>query len=82
MSIESMRREIDAIDNELIALLDRRFALSVAIGEEKKKEERSVEDGRREEEILARIRERSAGRGEEIAELYATLFELSRRLQR
>lgn len=82
MSIESMRREIDAIDRELIALLNRRFDLSVAIGEEKKKQKTAVRDPGREEEILRRIEAASSDHAEAIASVYRALFQSSRDLQR
>lgn len=76
-----MRVEIDKIDDDLIRLLEKRFELSCAIGEEKKKEKRKVKDGKREQFILDKIEKRAPEFHGEIALLYARLFELSRGLQ-
>lgn len=80
-SVEKLRMEIDDIDDDLIRLLEKRFELSCAIGDEKKKEKREVKDGKREQFILEKIEKRAPEFHGEIALLYARLFELSRGLQ-
>lgn len=80
-SVEKLRMEIDKIDDDLIRLLEKRFELSCAIGDEKKKEKREVKDGKREQFILEKIENRAPEFHREIALLYARLFELSRGLQ-
>lgn len=79
--MERLRMEIDAIDDDVIRLLEKRFAFSRAIGEEKKKEKRKVKDGKRETFILEKIEKLAPEYNGEIALLYARLFELSRGLQ-
>lgn len=81
MSIESMRKEIDAVDDQLVALLKVRFDLSRAIGEEKKKLNRPVYDAEREEALLLRLEEAAAPYGGEVRVLYEKIMELSRKLQ-
>lgn len=82
MSIELLRKEIDAVDDELVALLKARFDLSKAMGEEKKKLNRPVYDARREEALLLRLEEAAAPYGGEVRALYERIMELSRKLQR
>lgn len=82
MSIELLRKEIDAVDDELVALLKARFDLSKAMGEEKKKLNRPVYDAAREEALLLRLEEAAAPYGGEVRVLYEKIMELSRKLQR
>ncbi len=81
MSIESMRKEIDAVDDQLVALLKARFDLSRAIGEEKKKKDLPVYDAEREAALLSRLEEAAAPYGGEVRVLYEKIMELSRKLQ-
>ena len=81
MSIELLRKEIDAVDDELVALLKARFDLSRAIGEEKKKKSLPVYDGERESLLLARLEKQAAPYGGEVRVLYEKIMELSRKLQ-
>ena len=52
MNIEQLRREIDAIDRELIFLLDKRFNITNNIGIAKKKENIKVLNTSREQIVL------------------------------
>ena len=53
--INELRAEIDVIDKELIQLLNHRFDVCVAIGEEKKKNDGIVFDPVREQRIMTRL---------------------------
>ncbi|WP_068455503.1 chorismate mutase [Aedoeadaptatus pacaensis] len=81
MSIELLRKEIDVVDDQLVALLKARFDLSRAIGEEKKKLNRPVYDAAREATLLLRLEEAAAPYGGEVRVLYERIMELSRKLQ-
>ena len=81
MSIESIRKKIDAVDDELVALLKARFDLSRAMGEEKRKIGREVYDPVREAALLARLEKKAAPYGHEVRTLYEKMMELSRKLQ-
>ncbi len=81
MSVESIRKKIDAVDDELVDLLKARFDLSRAMGEEKKKIGRAVYDPAREAALLARLEEKAAPYGPEVRALYEKMMELSRNLQ-
>ena len=54
-----IREEIDAIDSEIIALLESRLNLSLQIGKVKKNLDKNMHDDSREEEILKKIEELS-----------------------
>ena len=54
-----IREEIDAIDSEIIALLESRLNLSLQIGKVKKNLDKNMRDDSREEEILKKIEELS-----------------------
>lgn len=81
MSIELLRKEIDAVDDQLVALLKARFDLSRAMGEEKKKKGLPVYDAEREAALLSRLEEAAAPYGGEVRVLYERIMELSRKLQ-
>ena len=54
-----IREEIDAIDSEIIVLLESRLNLSLQIGKVKKNLDKNMLDDSREEEILKKIEELS-----------------------
>ena len=60
-TIEKWRAEIDAIDDELLTLLNRRARLAAEIGLVKKRERAPLCDPDREREVLARVCESSDG---------------------
>lgn len=59
--IENPRAEIDAIDGELLRLLNRRAAVALRVGEAKTKGETSLCDPVRENEVLGRLRTENEG---------------------
>lgn len=81
MSIESIRKKIDAVDDELVDLFKARFDLSRAMGEEKKKIGRAVYDPVREAVLLSRLEQKGVPYGSEVRALYEKMMELSRNLQ-
>ena len=81
MSVESIRKKIDTVDDELVDLLKARFDLSCAMGEEKRKIGREVYDPVREAALLARLEEKAAPYGKQVRALYEKMMELSRNLQ-
>lgn len=77
--IEELRKQIDALDNELIAILDARFDLTKAIGEEKKKIQKQVLDSSREQAILDKVASiASEEHTPYIQEIYKKIMEQSR----
>ena len=56
-TINNPRAEIDAIDEELLRLLNKRAAIALRVGAAKSSAETSLCDPRREREVLARLRQ-------------------------
>ena len=62
MSLEDLRRRIDRIDDEILALLEARADLARDVAREKRSSNSATYDPERERAILARLEARSAGR--------------------
>ncbi len=78
-----MRTEIDAIDDRLLELVNRRMALAEAIGREKRKSGRPILDNLREEEIIQRLKSGNRGplTASQVERLFRTVISFSRQLQ-
>lgn len=78
--IECYRKQIDALDAQIMTLLDERFALSEKIGNAKAKSGTAVHDPNREERVVekasAYLHEAS------IRALYKELMTISKKLQK
>ncbi|MDX6692566.1 MAG: chorismate mutase [Blastocatellia bacterium] len=61
MSIEEQRAEIDAIDEELLRLLNMRARLAVKVGQSKRDAGLSLSDRARESEVIERARRANTG---------------------
>lgn len=57
MSLEEIRKKIDATDDKIVRLIAERFRQSLEIGKEKQKNGKPIEDASREEIVFAHIRE-------------------------
>jgi prephenate dehydrogenase len=81
--IEKWRAEIDAIDDELLTLLNSRARLAAEIGLVKKRKRAPLCDPDREREVLARACESSEGplNQESIKKIFKTIIDESRRIQ-
>ena len=83
MQIPEIRREIDSIDAELLALYLKRMELARQIGKLKEEAGLEIYNPAREQEILAKVRETAPKELSSYAELlFSTLFELSRSYQK
>lgn len=60
-NVGELREKIDAIDLQLLDLLNRRAEVSVALGRRKREAGVGLRDPAREEEIVARARSRTSG---------------------
>ena len=76
-----MRADIDAIDEELIALFKRRMDCAKEVGYYKKERGIPVLNQQRENEILAEVQQKGGEYGAAARLLFANLMELSRALQ-
>lgn len=83
MSLDRKRQEINALDEELLEKLNRRLALALEIGAEKKKAGESIYDPAREEAIIAALKGKNSGPiGNEMLEmLFREIFSISRQAQ-
>ena len=60
-TINNPRAEIDAIDGELLRLLNKRAEIALRVGAAKTSVETSLCDPNREREVLARLRQENTG---------------------
>lgn len=61
MNLKEFRNKIDLIDTKMVALLNERAQLSLAIGQEKAKHNKGIYSPDREKEVLARIKALNRG---------------------
>lgn len=83
MSIEGWRAEIDAIDSELLRLLNMRAQLAIKVGESKKVVGLSICDREREREVIERACQANAGPLDEraIVKLFRRIIHESRSVE-
>lgn len=81
MSLDSIRKDIDAIDKELVPLLKKRMECSLKVAEIKRQEGLPVYHPKREEEILSRVNEAGGEFGRYIESVYRELMSVSREAQ-
>ena len=83
MSIEDRRKQINALDSELLGLLNKRAALALKVGESKTASGLSLCDHTREREVIERMSEANEGPLDDraIVELYRAIIHESRRIQ-
>ena len=80
--INELRGKIDNLDNQIIELLDERFDVAKAIGEEKKKNNIQVLDSKREQVILDKVDSKaSKEHAEYIKQIYIKIMEESKECQ-
>jgi chorismate mutase / prephenate dehydratase len=81
--LEDLRADIDAVDRQLIDLLNRRAALGLEAGRAKAAAGRPMIDPEREREVLARVAAAATGPlpTEYVVALYAGLIETIRTLE-
>jgi chorismate mutase len=83
-ALAPLRERIDAIDHEIVALLNERAQIALEIGRVKEQTgRRTVRDARREAEVLERVTSASAGLfpEPELVALYRKLIAATRRVQ-
>ena len=79
--LNEIRKEINAIDNQLLPLLMRRMDAAGKVADIKREAGIPVLDAQREQQILDRIRERGGAYGTALQGVYAAMMEASRALQ-
>ena len=83
VSLERWRRQIDAIDQKLLKLLNERALLALEVGRKKRAAGVALRDPRREAAILARMREQNPGplTAPAVARLFRAILAESRRVE-
>ena len=83
MTIQDWRLEIDAIDSELLGLLNKRASLAVKVGQSKRLTGIALWDPAREQEVIERARQANPGPLDEqaIVELFGCIIRESRRIE-
>lgn len=81
--LEEERKQIDAIDAQLIPLLEKRWDLIIQVANQKRVHNIPVFDARREQAILEKVAEKVSNPDykESLQDLYSNLFDLSRAYQ-
>ncbi|MFC1897096.1 prephenate dehydratase [Chloroflexota bacterium] len=84
MSLEDLRGKIDEADARIVRLLAERIRIAEAMGEEKEKQGKQIEDKEREKEVLKRVR--GIAREENISQeavegLYRQIITISKSVQ-
>lgn len=84
MDIDTIRKEIDRLDNELLRIFNRRAALALGIGEIKKGLDLPIYDPTREKKIFERMKASNPGPLDDgaIVRLFERVIDESRRLER
>jgi chorismate mutase/prephenate dehydratase len=81
--LDSLRERIDAVDRELLALLNRRAALAQEVGALKKRDGSPVFRPEREAQVIAGLKRSNAGplRGESVAPIWREIMSACRALE-
>jgi chorismate mutase / prephenate dehydratase len=81
-TLEHWRQQIDALDTELVRLLNQRAAIACEIAMVKVASALPAYDGKREDQVLARVAERNVGPLDEqsVTAIFRSIIEETRRL--
>ena len=82
--INTLRKKIDSLDDQILDLLIDRFSVSKEIGEIKSIENLKVGDPNREQDIIDRLSERFAGKLEhkDIVAIFGPIYHISKKIQK
>jgi chorismate mutase / prephenate dehydratase len=77
------RKELDLINQKLLALLNQRLRISLEIGKVKKEMGRKIHDAEREKEILDRLKRKNRGplKKEDLRKIFMTIMKVCRQSQ-
>ncbi len=81
MKLEEYRKEIDALDKEIIKLLNQRIECVKKIGEYKRKNEMPVLDTSREQEIYDKIKMMDIPNTATVSEIYKEIMKITKAIQ-
>ena len=83
VDLAPIREQIDALDREIVRLLNERVRLGIQVGHAKAGAGLPIRDPEREGDVLRRVREVNDGPipDDELLELYGRIIALTRRLE-
>ncbi len=83
VELKKSRRDLDLLDQKLLALLNRRLRISLEIGKIKRRIGKKIYDAGREKEILERLRRKNKGplKERDLRRIFATIMKVSRKSQ-
>ncbi len=81
MNLSDIRKDIDRIDSEMLALIAERMECSKRVAEYKRANEIPVFDAEREKQILNTLSDRAGEYGKAVRMIYSTIMEQSKALQ-
>ena len=84
MEIADWRTRIDALDEQIVKLLNERAACAIAIGEIKRQSGAAIYEPQREQHVIAHARKANPGplAGEQVQDIYERIMDIMRALQR
>lgn len=84
MEIADWRKKIDALDEQIVKLLNERAACAIAIGDIKRKNGAAIYEPQREQQVIAHARKSNPGplADEQVQDIYERIMDIMRSLQR
>ena len=84
MDIAEWRTRIDALDEQIVKLLNERAACAIAIGEIKRQNGAAIYEPQREQQVIEHARKSNPGplTGEQVQDIYERIMDIMRSLQR
>lgn len=84
MDIADWRTRIDALDDQIVKLLNERAACAIAIGEIKRQNGAAIYEPQREQQVIEHARKANSGplAGEQVQDIYERIMDIMRSLQR
>jgi chorismate mutase len=84
MDIADWRTRIDALDEQIVKLLNERAACAIAIGEIKRQSGAAIYEPQREQHVIEHARKANPGplTGEQLQDIYERIMDIMRALQR
>jgi chorismate mutase/prephenate dehydratase len=84
MNLRALRKEIDAVDAEIVGLIAERLRIAEEIGREKRKDGKLIVDGDREQTVMRNIKRVATAKGvsvNHIEAIYEQIIKASRRTE-
>ena len=81
MELQELREEIDRLDTVLLDTFLKRMKVSEAVAEYKMEHQLEILNAKREQEVIAKVREQSGDMADYVQELFEKIMEISRNRQ-